>query len=167
MHDYRCQLSPLGRDWMTELDRCEETEPSTPTLSNFIKHTPMSEYRYVPIWWHTKRVLGIQWRWFQFQLKSGLWGSTGLPEDGPSGHSQDTSRFRMYLKGNTVQLMCRIPMWEWTITWLSDSLHWVRQWHHFFVRQSQLGVTSMCVAERAYLYKLVAAVVDALCELEN
>ena len=48
--------------------------------------------------------------------------------------------------------MCCIPTWEWTL---------------LVVRQSQLGATSMRFAERAYSYKLVAATVDALCELEN
>jgi len=52
----------------------------------------------------------------------------GLLEDGPSGHSQETSGLCMYLRRAEVQLMCRIPTWEWT---------------HLVVRQSQLGVTSM------------------------
>jgi hypothetical protein len=59
--------------------------------------------------------LGIQWKRFQFQLYSGFGGSTGLPEDGPSGHSQETSGFSMYLRRAEVQLMCRVPTWEWTV----------------------------------------------------
>jgi hypothetical protein len=42
IRDYHCQLSP---DRTTESDRCEEREPSAPTLFNFIKRTPTSEYR--------------------------------------------------------------------------------------------------------------------------
>jgi len=39
----------------------------------------------------------------------------GLPEDGPSGHSQETSGFSMYLRRAEVQSMYCIPMWEWTV----------------------------------------------------
>ena len=47
---YYCQLSPLAPDWTTESDRCEEWEPSAPTLFYFVKQVngswlPMSEYR--------------------------------------------------------------------------------------------------------------------------
>jgi len=38
----------------------------------------------------------------------------GLP-DGPSGHSQETCGFSMYLRRAEVQLLCRIPTWEWTV----------------------------------------------------
>jgi hypothetical protein len=44
IRDYRCQLSHLAPDWTTESDRCEEREPSAPTLFNFIKRTATSEY---------------------------------------------------------------------------------------------------------------------------
>jgi len=50
----------------------------------------------------------------------------GLP-DGPSGHSQETSGFGMYLKPKEIQLMCRIPTWEWTVIWLSDTPNWASQ----------------------------------------
>jgi len=50
----------------------------------------------------------------------------GLP-DGLSGHSQEASGYSRYLKRKEVQLICRIPTWEWTVTWLSDSPNWVRQ----------------------------------------
>jgi hypothetical protein len=41
IRDYHWQLSP---DRTTESDRCEEREPSAPTLFNITKHTPTSEY---------------------------------------------------------------------------------------------------------------------------
>jgi hypothetical protein len=37
IRDYYCQLSPLAPDWTTESDRCEEREPSAPTLFYFEK----------------------------------------------------------------------------------------------------------------------------------
>jgi len=51
-----------------------------------------------------------------------------LPEDELSGHSQETSGFRVDLRHAEVQLMCRIPTWGWTL---------------LGVRQSHFGVTSM------------------------
>ena len=47
-----------------------------------------------------------------FILYLGFSGFTGLTEDGLSVHSQETSGFRMCLKGKEDQLMCRIPVWE-------------------------------------------------------
>ena len=44
IRDYNCQLSPLAPHWTTESDRCEEREPSAPTLFIITKHTPTSEY---------------------------------------------------------------------------------------------------------------------------
>jgi len=38
----------------------------------------------------------------------------GLP-DGPSGHSQENSGIRKYLRRTEIQLMCRIPTWEWSV----------------------------------------------------
>jgi len=56
--------------------------------------------------------------------------------------TQETSKFRMYLMRAEGQLICRIPTWEWTVTWLSGSPNWVRQARYLVVRQSKLGVTS-------------------------
>jgi hypothetical protein len=53
---YNGQLPQLAPDCMTESDRCEKRKPSAPTVFNFIKHTPTSEYGYVPIRLHTMRV---------------------------------------------------------------------------------------------------------------
>jgi len=39
----------------------------------------------------------------------------GLPEDGPSGHSQATSGLCMYVKRAQIEFMYRIPTWEWTV----------------------------------------------------
>jgi hypothetical protein len=57
-------------------------------------------------------------------LLPGFAGSTVIP-DGPSGHSQETSGFSTYLKCKEDQLMCRIPMLQWTVICLSDSPNWV------------------------------------------
>ena len=35
--DYNGQLMPLAPDWTTESDRCEDREPSAPTLFYFVK----------------------------------------------------------------------------------------------------------------------------------
>jgi len=51
IRDYHFQLSPLAPDRTNESDGCEEREPSAPTPFNFIKHTPTSEYGYVPTRW--------------------------------------------------------------------------------------------------------------------
>jgi len=42
--DYCCELSQSAPDWTTELDRCEEREPSAATIFNFMKRTPTREY---------------------------------------------------------------------------------------------------------------------------
>jgi hypothetical protein len=52
----RNDYGQLAPNWMTKLDRCAEWELSGPTLFNYVKHTATSEYSYVPIGWHTKRV---------------------------------------------------------------------------------------------------------------
>jgi len=66
----------------------------------------------------------------------------GLPEDGPSGHSQETSGFRMYLwRGDSIDVS--YPPVGMDITSLSDSTNWVRQGWYLVVRQSRVGVTSM------------------------
>jgi len=44
IRDYHCQLSQSAPDWTTESDRCEEREPSAPTLFNIVNLTPTSEY---------------------------------------------------------------------------------------------------------------------------
>jgi len=53
----------------------------------------------------------------------------GLPEDGPPGHSQETSRFHMYLKVQRGSI--------------DVSYSHVGMDGYLVVRQSQLGVTSM------------------------
>jgi len=44
----------------------------------------------------------------------------------------------MYLKRKEVQLICRIPTWEWTVTWLPDSPNWVRQGRYLVVSPNRV-----------------------------
>jgi len=75
----------------------------------------------------------------------------GLP-DGPSGHSQETSGFSMYLRRAEVQLMCHIPTWEWTV---------------FGCQTVPIGCDKYVIRSVSVFVHMVAAAVDALCELEN
>ena len=84
-------------------------------------------------------------------LKRGFSGSTGLP-NGPSGHSQETSGFSMYLRRPEVQLMCRIPTWEWTV---------------FGCQTVPIGCDKYVIRSVSLFVHMVAAAVDALCEQEN
>ena len=65
IRDYHCQLSQSAPDWTTESDRCEEREPSAPTLFYFVKQSQRKRINRqranmdVPIRWHTKRVFRI------------------------------------------------------------------------------------------------------------
>lgn len=39
----------------------------------------------------------------------------GVPNDGPSGHYQETRGFCMYSICGKIQFMYRIPIWQWTV----------------------------------------------------
>jgi hypothetical protein len=84
-------------------------------------------------------------------LEAGFSGSTWLP-DGPSGHLQETSGFSMYLRRVKVQLMCHIPTWEWTV---------------FGCKTVPIGCDTYVICSVSLFVHMVAAGVDALCELEN
>jgi len=89
-----------------------------------------------PIRWHRKRRLDCNG---DFELWPGFVESMALPEVRPSGHTQETSRFRMDSKRKEVQLIEVIPICEWMVMWLLDSSNWVREEHYLVVRQSPLG----------------------------
>jgi len=74
----------------------------------------------------------------------------GLP-DGPSGHSQETSGLSMYLRRAEVQSMCRIPTWEWKV---------------FVCQTVPIGCDKYVIRSVSLFVHMVAAAVDALCELE-
>ena len=76
----------------------------------------------------------------------------GLPEDGPSGHSQETSGFCVYVTRVEVQLMCHIPTWEWTV---------------FGCQAVPIGCDKDVIRSVSLFVHMVAAMVDAMCELEN
>jgi len=75
----------------------------------------------------------------------------GLPEDGLSGHSEETSRFSMYLRrGDSTDVL--YPHVGMEIIWLSDSSNWMRQGQYLVVRHSQSSKTNMWFTQWAYLY---------------
>jgi len=98
--------------------------------------------RYDHIW---RGFLGMQWRWLYFV--AGILRSTGLREDGPSGHSQETNWFSMYLRRAEVQLMCHIPTWEWTV---------------FGCQTVPIGYDKYVIRSVSLFVHMVAAAVDAL-----
>jgi hypothetical protein len=61
----------------------------------------------------------------------------GLPEDGPSGQSQETSGFSMYLwHGDSIDVS--YPHVGMDITSLSDSPNWVRQGRYLVVSPNRV-----------------------------
>jgi len=72
--------------------------------------------------------------------------------DGPSGHSQETSGFRIYFTRAEIQLMCCIPTWEWTV---------------FGCQTVPIGCDKYVIRSVSLFIHMVAAAVDALCELET
>jgi len=96
---------------------------------------PCYKSRLKPIWWHTMMVVSNTIH--DFTLQVGFWGSTGLPENEPSGHSLETSWFQWYLQCkqgwliwlspslNGWLLGCHIvPIgWGKKVIWLLDSLN--------------------------------------------
>ena len=65
--------------------------------------------------------------------------------------TQVTSGFSMYLR-RADQLMCRIPTWEWTV---------------FGCQTVPIGCDKYVIRSVSLFVHMVAAAVDALCELEN
>ena len=80
-------------------------------------------------------------------LEPGFSGSTGRQEDGPSGHSLETSGFRMYLTHAEVQLMCRIPTLEWKV---------------FGCQTVPIGCDKYVIRSVSLFVQIVPAAVDAL-----
>jgi len=76
----------------------------------------------------------------------------GLPDDGPSGHSQKTSGFRMYLKRKEFELICHIPTWEWTV---------------LGCQTVPIGCDKYVICLVSLFVHMVAAAVDTLCQLET
>jgi len=66
----------------------------------------------------------------------------------------------MYLKRKEVQLICRMPTWEWTVTWLSDSPNWVRQGR--ICLSVPIGCDKCVIRSVSLFVHMVAAAVDTL-----
>jgi len=82
IHDYHCHLSPFAPDWTTGSDRCEEREPSGPTLFDFVKQvneswSPTSEYGCAPYDGIRRGFLWLQWWCFFVAGILRIHGATG------------------------------------------------------------------------------------------
>jgi len=113
IHDDHCQLSPLTPDWITKSNRREKREPPAPTVFDVINHTPTSELRYVPIWWHTKRVFRntIEMIFIYSRDSQDPWDYQRMDCLGTLRRPADLA----CIWAVKIQLMCCIPTWEWAL----------------------------------------------------
>ena len=129
IRDYHCQLSQSASDRTTESDRCEEREPSAPTLFYFVKQVnesgsiankqiQLGPYNGIQtgFWW-------LQWWWLFVARIHWIHGATG-------------GWTIWALSGDQrIQLVLKAWRFNWCVVsprangryWLSDSPNWVWQ----------------------------------------
>jgi len=101
---------------------------SAPTLFNFIKHTPTSEYGCVPIPWHTKRVCRNSKQMISISIVVGILRIHGTTGGWTVWALSGQQRIRHVFKA-------------WRFNWCVVSP--CGNGHYFVVRQSQLGEARM------------------------
>jgi len=99
----------------------------------------------VLIWWHTKRVLVLQWR---------LWFCSWDFKD-PRGYRRMDRLVTLRIPEDSVSIW-RSRRFNWCVVSLRENAQYL------VVRQCQLDVTSIWFTHCAYLYNMVAAAVDPL-----
>jgi len=119
--DYHCQLSQSAPDWTTESDPCQERESHLRQLYSISPNIPQRANTDVPIGWHTKRILGLQWRFWFVAGILGIHGATGGWTVWALSRDQ---RIPHVFKVQRGSLDVSIPTWEWSL---------------FDCQQSQLG----------------------------